>query len=412
MMAPGNQTFFGWKVVWAAFTITFLSAGTHLYGLPVFMHVLNVQRGWPISVVSSAITAHFLVSALAVACLKETYDRFGMATVTRAGAIATALGMLCWGVAVSPWHLFGAAILTGVGWATASAAAINAMVAPWFKRRRPVALGHALNGMSVAGIVFVPLWTVVIDRVGLPAAAIAGGVMALVVIWPLAGHYLRPTPATAGLAPDGDPVPVTINTPSAASPVPLRSVVANRGFLTLSAAFALGMFAQVGLLAHLFARLVPTFGSDGAAMAVSLTAACAIVGRSLLAACLGSLDRRIAAAANFVVQACGVTLLAFGSNGATTLAGAVLFGLGIGNLLLLPPLIAQSEYGEAEVPRVVGLVVAVNIATFAFGPACLGVVRDLSGTYTVAFLLAAVAQVTAAIAILVGHRSVVAKRFA
>jgi hypothetical protein len=55
------------------------------------------------------------------------------------------------------------------------------------------------------------------------------------------------------------------------------------------------------------------------------------------------------------------------------LLGCVLFGLGIGNLTSLPPLIAQAEFCPADVGRVVALVTAINQAVFAFAPAVLGV---------------------------------------
>ena len=41
-----------------------------------------------------------------------------------------------------------ASMLSGAGWGTMSAAAINAIVSPWFVRARPAALGMAYNGGS------------------------------------------------------------------------------------------------------------------------------------------------------------------------------------------------------------------------------------------------------------------------
>ena len=52
--------------------------------------------------------------------------------------------------------------------------------------------------------------------------------------------------------------------------VVFADVLRDRSFLAISAAFALGLFAQVGLLAHLVTRLAPVVGADGAALAVSL----------------------------------------------------------------------------------------------------------------------------------------------
>ncbi|KAF0137442.1 MAG: major facilitator protein, partial [Xanthobacteraceae bacterium] len=58
--------------------------------------------------------------------------------------------------------------------------------------------------------------------------------------------------------------------------------------------------------------------------------------------------------------------------------GVALFGLGIGNLVYLPPLIAQSEFARVDVPRVVALTVAVGQGLYAFAPALFGLARELS----------------------------------
>jgi hypothetical protein len=73
----------------------------------------------------------------------------------------------------------------------------------------------------------------------------------------------------------------------------------------------------------------------------------------------------------------------------------MLFGLGVGNLVSLPPLIAQSEFRPADVGTVVALVTAINQAVFALAPAIFGALRDYTGNYVVAFLMAAAAQVVA-----------------
>jgi cyanate permease len=85
-------------------------------------------------------------------------------------------------------------------------------------------------------------------------------------------------------------------------------------------------------------------------------------------------------------------------------AGCVLFGLGVGNLTSLPPLIAQREFRPVDVGTVVALVVAINQAIFAFAPAIFGALRDFTGNYMVAFLTAAAAQVAAAGVIVYGRR--------
>lgn len=406
--------FFGWKVVMAAFVIATLTFGVGFYGPSVFLSVLHQQHGWPVSVVSSAITAHFLVSAILVTCLPEVHRRFGIAPTTLAGAAALVVGPLCWSLARSPWQLFPAALVSGAGWAATSGAAIIAMVSPWFDRRRALALGHALNGASAGGILFAPVWVTLIATVGFEPAVAAVGAVMLVVLGPLAWWYLRPTPVSLGLAPDGDDAAMYghRSTKTIRPRASLGMLLSSRNFTTLSAAFALGLFAQVGTVAHLVTRLAPLVGITDAAAAVSLATASAVVGRLLLGSLLGDADRRIVAAGNFIMQACGVLLLAIGTTSVTIVPGCVLFGLGIGNLLTLPPLIAQREFASGSVPRVVALVTAVNQAVFAFAPAVLGIFREVSGGYLVPFLTAAAVQIVAASVVLIGRGLSPAAQFA
>jgi MFS family permease len=327
-----------------------------------------------------------------------------LAGTTRAATVATALGLLGWAVAGAPWQLFVAVVLTGAGYAATSGAAIVAMVSPWFERRRAVALSHALNGASAGGLLFTPLWVLLIDATGFAVAAVLVGAVMIATIWPLAGRFLSPMPKTRGLAPDGDMSSETVRTgQSQHQPKPLRVLVRDRRFASLSAAFALGFFAQIGLVTRLVARLASVLGDRAAATAVGIVALCEVPGRLPLGGWLGRGDRRIAAAANFAMQAGGVGLLALTSGVPSLLVGCVLFGLGIGNLVLLPPIIAQAEFETADIGRVVALITAVNQAVFAFAPVVFGVLHDVSGHYAAPFGAAASFELAAGVIVLAGR---------
>ncbi len=401
----GARLFFGWRVVGAAFVFAVFAWGIAFYGPSVFLHVIHETKGWPVSLISAAITFHYLLSAVLVTYLDDAHRRFGIVAVTRAGVAAFAAGTLGWGLAEAPAQLFLATAFTGAGWAATSSAAINSMLVPWFKRRRGVALSLALNGASIGGVLFVPLWLMLIARWGFPVAAAIVAGMTFAVLWPLAGRYLRPTPALLGLAADGEGVLELVRSETApAAPASRRSLIRERGFISLSAAFALGLFSQVGLVAHFVSLLVPVTGEDGAAGATGLIAVCAVIGRLLLGVVIDHIDRRAAAAGNFVMQACGFLLLLIGTNAPTMIAGAILFGLGIGNLITLPPLIAEREYAVVDLARVVGLVIAINQAVFSFAPGIFGALHDLSGGYRVPVAVAIALHLAAALLVLAGRR--------
>jgi uncharacterized membrane protein len=381
-MAPLRRTrFYGWRVVSAAFVLAVFGWGMGFYGPPIFLEAVRATRGWPLALVSAAVTVHFLIGAAMVANLPALYRRFGLPAVTRAGALSLAIGVLGWAIAASPWQLFVATIFSGAGWAATGAAAINAIVSPWFMRERPAALAMAYNGASIGGVLFSPLWVAAIGLLGFPVAAGAVGLVVALTVWVLSGLLFSRTPQQMGLTPDGDApdAPAIPLAPSRAKPLPRAALWRDIGFLTLAVGMALGLFAQIGLIAHLFSLLVPALGAQQAGLAMGAATAAAIAGRSLVGWLMPlDADRRLVACASYAVQIVGS--VAFMAAGGTSvpllLLGVLLFGVGIGNATSLPPLIAQMEFVKADVPRVVSLILAIAQAAYAFAPAAFGLIRE------------------------------------
>ena len=377
------------RVVWIAFIVAVFGWGVGFYGPATYLPVLHRTRGWSIATLSAAVTAHYLVSAVLIISLPDAYRRFGVGRVTLGGTLFAAAGAIAWASAQQTWQLVPALLLSGTGWAAMSGAAINAMVSPWFERDRAKALSMAFNGASVGGIVFVPLWMVLGGCFGLASAAVLISVAMVTTVCPLASRILRRQPSV---------VVATMR------PLPRFALLRQPRFLTIALAFALGLFAQIGLFAHLIARLEPVLGPGLAAGAISLITVCAVVGRTLLGKFLRDNDRRLVSGASLLMQTSGSLLLALGEGSILLTAGCILFGLGVGNLVSLPPLLAQREFRPADVGTVVALITAINQAVFAFAPAIFGGLRDLTGSYVVSFLVAAAVQALAAAIIAVGRR--------
>jgi hypothetical protein len=423
MATPETQaqaaTFHGWKVVWASFMLAVFGWGLGFYGPPVFLKVLHEQRGWPIALIATAVTGHFLVGAFSGANMPALHRRFGARPVTRICAIAMGSGLILWATAREPWQMFAAALLSGGGWGGMSAAALNAIVSPWFVRKRPAALGMAYNGGSIGGVVFSPLWVAAIAALGFATAAMAVAATMLAILWLLSGRYFARTPEQMALGPDGDvpgDAPSTVTSPLA-KPLPGDLLWRDWRFVTLSAAMAFGLFAQIGLIAHLYSLLAPALGSQQAGFAMAMITGMAIAGRTLLGWTMPiGADRRLVACAGYVAQLIGSLMFYFaaGQSIPLLLTGVVLFGLGFGNATSLPPLIAQVEFVKDDVTRAVGLVVGMAQATYAFAPATFGLIRAFApklvdappgavGAAPYVFVIAALLQGLAIAAFLAGR---------
>ncbi|AKQ56891.1 oxalate/formate antiporter [Bordetella hinzii] len=406
-----DSAFFGGTVVRATFVLAMFGWGVGFYGPPIYLAEIVATHGWPLALVSAAVTVHFLAGVLVVARLPRLYARFGLARVTAMGALLTALGVVAWSLVTAPWQLFGAALLSGAGWVALAAVAVNAIIARWYARGRPAALSKAYNGASLGGVVFSPLWVALIGQWGFRAAALAVGAAMVLVVGLLAWRVFALTPQQLGQALDGaQPAQAAAAPPPAAAAMALRH---DRRFITLALSMALGLFAQIGLLAHLFKLAQQPLGAQAAGWLMGSATACAVAGRYLGTAALARLpDRRLVAAGSYLAQACGAALLAASGFESVVLLclGVWCFGAGIGNATSLPPLIAQQDFAAGDVARVVAAIVALSQAAYAFAPLVFGAVQLLPGGQAWLPLLALALQLAAALLLWRGRALIVAAR--
>jgi len=390
----------GWKVVGCAFLIAVFGWGFGFYGIGVFLAELVERRGWATSSVSSAVTLLYLVGAALIAFIGSAFERFGPRRVVLAGmsAMGAAAIGLTW--ITRPWQLYVVFPLMAVGWAAMSGAALNVIVAPWFERRRGLAISIAFNGAAVGGVLLVPALVFFIGRIGFRAAVLSLVTAMVGVLTPLVLWLLVRGPEVLGLGPDGDaPTPRTTGITAGGGIRQTRDFMRTWHFWSVALPFALGLTAQISIIIHQVSFLKPTLGTEGAAWAVSLTSVCAVLGRLTVGLFVDRVNRRAAIAGNFLLQATSVVLMLSGPGPALLYVACAMFGLGVGNTTSLPSVIVQAEFPRAAFGQVVSTIIAINQFTYSFGPGLLGWLRDRFGGYDVAFAGCLMLQL-AAVAIL------------
>jgi len=314
-----------------------------------------------------------------------------------------AAGVAALGLVTQPWQLYPVFLVMSMGWGSMSGAAINIILAPWFQRRRGLVVSIAFNGATLGGVIVAPTLIPLIGVVGFTLALEIAALVLLVVLVAVAAGVMRRGPEELGVGPDGDPDRSTRAEPSRSGDEGWRGdAVRTWRFWSVSAPFALGLAAQVGVLTHLVTLVTPTIGTGGAARAVSATTAAALIGRSVTGFVVDRLNRRLVSSATLVIQTMGLALLAWAPSPMVVYAGCALFGLGVGNLTTLPGLILAVEWPRERFSALVSLVVGINQFTFAFGPSLVGVVRDWAGTYGLALGACMALQATAAVLIMLG----------
>jgi MFS family permease len=369
----------GWRIVAVCFLVATFGWALGFYGQSVYLAELHRLHGWPTSLISTATTFFYLFGALLVAFVSEPIRSFGPRNCLLAGVLVMAAAAALLGQVTSPWQLYAVNALLAFGWAGTSLGMITNTLGLWFDKKRGMAISLALNGASFGGIIGVPLMVVAIGSWGFPAAMIATAVVMTVLVVPIVLMAVgRPPDRIGAIA-----VSTAADVPSSQR---IRAgAFRDVAFLTVSIAFALVLFAQVGFIVHLISFLDPVIGRERAAVAVALLTAMAVVGRLLFSTVIDRLNQRLASAISFASQAAALAVVINSKDEMLLLAACALFGFSVGNLITLPALIVQREFDSRSFGVLVSLITAINQITYAFGPGVIGLLRDASGSYSLPF---------------------------
>ena len=384
----------GWRIVAVCFAVATFGWALGFYGQSVYLAELHRLHGWPTSLIAGGTTFFYLFGALLVVFVSEAIRSFGPRKCLLAGIGAMALAAVAISQATEPWQLYAADAVLAAGWAGTSLGMITNTLGLWFDHKRGMAISLALNGASFGGIIGVPLLVAATGAFGFSGALIAAAVVMLVLMVPIILIFVGSPPRLGGVA----------RTASADSPSATQirlQAFRDLSFLTVSIAFALVLFAQVGFIVHLIAFLDPVVGRGGAATAVALLTAMAVVGRVLFSTVIDRLNQRLASSLSFASQAVALLIIIHSRNEVALVLAAGLFGFSVGNLITLPSLIVQREFDRRSFGVLVSLITAINQVTYAFGPGVIGWLRDLSGSYELPFYVCIALELSAAILVLV-----------
>src|SRR5271169_4766771 len=233
----------GWRIVAVCFLVATFGWAFGFYGQSVYLAELHRQHGWSTSLISAATTFFYLFGALLVVFVSEAIRKFGPRYCLVAGTAAMAIAVVFMGQARAPWQLYLADTALAFGWAGTSLAMISNTLGLWFDQRRGMAISLALNGASLGGIAGIPLLVIAIGRFGFSQAMIIAAAVMVVVVIPVVLIFVGRPPLRSGsaLAISGD----------VSSPAQIRArAFRDIGFLSVSTAFSLVLFAQVGFIVH------------------------------------------------------------------------------------------------------------------------------------------------------------------
>jgi MFS transporter, OFA family, oxalate/formate antiporter len=386
--------FYGWFVVAAAFTVTFVGFGS-AYTFSVFVEPLQnefaASRG-SVSVVFSL--AGFLYFGLGVVS-GPLADRWGPRLPAVIGMILIGLGLVLASAARSLTEVYAAYGLgVGLGVGFSYVPALGA-VQRWFVRRRGFASGIAVSGIGVGTLVMPPLASFLIETLGWRGAYLALGGLAAVVGAGMA-VMIESDSRARGLGPDGDPLRAGARSvlPAGAS---VGEAIRSRRFVGLYAACLLCSFGVFVPFVHLAPyALDHGVPQSSAILLLAVIGVGSTAGRFFLGGLADRVGRRLSLLATFVGMALAMVVWASSTEFWPLAAFAFAYGVFYGGWVALLPALAMDYFGGRSVSGIIGILYTSVAFGTLIGPSAAGFGFDLSHSYTLPILAGAVANVVAA----------------
>jgi MFS family permease len=386
-MPGATRIFYGWYIVAAICLITTITSGLAFYNLSVLLNAFVVERGFPVSLTSAATATFFVAGGFTGVVVGRLVDKFDPRTVIVASAALGAICLLSIGYLQSIWQLFAFHVAFGAAYGGTGLVALTTVVTRWFNVKRAFAMSMAFTGLSLGGIFIAPFVALSIERGGLASTGPWTAALFFFGIAPIAFLVLRGSPAQYGLVPDGGVTSAATREETAAIPsVSYAEAKRSSFFYAVSVAYLFLLGAQVGAIAHLFRLANLRDGSRTAALSLAFLAAASIVGRLSGGWLLLRISVRSFALALMIVQGVSLILLAFAEGRFAILSAVVMFGVTIGNSLMMHPILLADRFGTLEYGRIYSMSQFVAMAGVAGGPAAIGIFYDWSGGYTWPFV--------------------------
>lgn len=400
--SKSSSKFYGWWIVLAGSIILSISSGIAFYGHGVILDPLRNAHGWSKGTVSSAITLFFFLNGIVGFIIGRWMDRFGPKWFLVGGSVIFGLGLWALNWIDSIPQLFLMYVIMAVGFCSTSLVPINMLITRWFIKKRGLAMSITNTGLSVGGVVLVPLASYLIIHLGLDwALPILGGIYMLVII-PMALLFIKQQPSDVGQYPDGEDRQWVDNATqlSRADAGQMRiwtrrEAVKTMAFWSIALTFMLALGGQIAYLVHQVSFLGQFLGPQGAANAVAITASASIVGRLFLGTFVDRCDKRYVTMVCCLIQGLAVLALAFYSHVVLLYLCTFAFGLTMGSLIMMQSLLIGECFGIPSFATVSGAIGLCCMPGAAFGPVIAGVIFDATQSYQGSFILFAMASFVA-----------------
>lgn len=191
---------YGWFIVFAALLIIILD-GLILYSFGIFMPYMNEAFEMSVATGSSLFSVRCLVMAFSLVLSGRLIDLYDPRIVIFSGGVIASLGMLLTAFVSEVWQLYLTySVMVGLGYGSFYITSVT-VISRWFEEKRSLAIGIATTGVPLSGLIFNTVVAWLVTSFGMNNALIA--VAGIIAVFILSCFILRSYPSDMNLTPYG-----------------------------------------------------------------------------------------------------------------------------------------------------------------------------------------------------------------
>ncbi len=395
---PFKRVYYGWAIVIATFVVSFGQVPVFGPVLGVFILPMQQELGWSRATLSLGFTIGSITGTITTFIIGSLLDRYGARIIVVSTGIVITGAMLGLAMMDQPWQFW---VLFGMGRGAALAGiqvGTSVAIANWFIRKRGRAIAIKGMGLRIGQATFpLIIFAIMAASTWRNAYLALAGLTFVCIVLPSA-LYIRRRPEDMGLHPDGMAPEAVSPDGTSGTSKPTRGrqqgyeetwTVAEarktRALWFLILFLLLAPFALGSINLH----MVANFQDKGipAGLAVSVLSIFAAVSSVTVLPWGFLLERvhvRYAAMLMCVFQGVACVIIIVAKTFPMAVVFGLVYGIGQAGWAVILNLIIADYFGRRHAGAIRGFTSPFRLLG-PFGPVFTGYVRDITGSYTLAF---------------------------
>jgi len=393
MKEERGKPFYGWTIVAVSFFVNLILIGLSIHAFTALVKPIEDELEWSRKAISAAMAFASISMAISAPFVGRLIDRIGARFVMSAGAGIMALCCFLLSRTESLLYFYTLYGIAGVGQAAATIIPVSLVISNWFHLKRGRALGIAMAGTGLGGMIFVPIVTWIVVNWGWRTAFVFAGSMILLMI-PVTLGFVRTRPSEKGLLPDGGIVSKSVVEES--DGLTVQEAMRTTSFWLIGVMMFLYGALVMGMIVHLMSYLTDIGHSPGVASLIfAIMTALTVVGKIGIGFIADRWGLRKAVSLTYALIITGILLL-FGAE-ALIVAWifAVVYGFAAGAPLLINPSLTVESMGLRQFGVIFGSLTLLQTVGSGTGAFLAGFVYDTTQSYIPLFILFAVSMLVA-----------------